>query len=65
MPLTRLPALDVFGVLHQLRRAIAAGDEVEVSARDNLRSLAAVLALARSCEERRPVQVVDELLAGA
>jgi hypothetical protein len=38
---------------------VAAGDEVEVSARDNLRSLAAVLALARSCEERRPVRVAE------
>jgi predicted dehydrogenase len=58
-PLPRLPALDRLGVLHELRRAVAAGDEVEVGARDNLRSLAAVLALARSCEERRPVRVAE------
>jgi predicted dehydrogenase len=64
VPLPRLPALDRLGVLHELRRAIAAGDDVEVSVRDNLRSLAAVLALARSCEERRPIGV-DELLAGS
>jgi predicted dehydrogenase len=60
--LPRLPALDRLGVLHELRRAAAAGDEAEVGARDNLHSLAAVLALARSCEERRPVRL-DEMLA--
>ena len=59
--LPRLPAVDRLGVLHELRRAIATGEEPETSARDNLRSLATVLALARSCDERRPVRV-DELM---
>lgn len=57
-----LPALDRLGVLHELRRAARSGDEPECSARDNLSSLAAVLAMARSSEERRPVPV-DEVLA--
>jgi predicted dehydrogenase len=52
-----LPALDRLGVLHEARRAISAGDEPECSASDNLRTLAAVLALAESSERRRPVQV--------
>lgn len=55
--LPRLPAVDRLGVLHELRRAIATGEEPETSARDNLRSLATVLALARSCDERQPVRV--------
>jgi predicted dehydrogenase len=60
--LPALPALDRLGVLDELRRAVAAGDEPECSAEDNVRSLAGVLALARSTEERRPVRV-DEVLA--
>jgi predicted dehydrogenase len=60
--LPRLAAVDRLGVLHELRRAIDTGDEPETSARDNLRSLATVLALARSCDERRPVKV-EEMLA--
>lgn len=60
--LPSLPALDRLGVLHELRRAVAAGEEPECSAADNLQSLAAVLALARSTEERRPVRI-DEVLA--
>lgn len=61
----RLPALravDRLGVLAELRRALAAGEESETSVGDNLRSLAAVLALARSTEQRRPVEVAE--LAG-
>ena len=61
--LPRLPAVDRLGVLHELRRAIATGQEPETSARDNLRSLATVLALARSCDERQPVRV-DQVLPG-
>jgi predicted dehydrogenase len=56
-----LPALDRLGVLHEARRAIRAGDEPECSAADNVRTLAAVLAIARSTEERRPVRVDDVL----
>lgn len=62
VPLPRLEALDRIGVLHELRRAVTAGVEPECSAADNLRSLAAVLALARSTEQRRPVRV-EEVLA--
>ena len=54
-----LPALDRLGVLHEARRAIRAGDEPECSAADNLRTLAAVLAMARSTETRRPVRVAE------
>jgi predicted dehydrogenase len=54
-----LPALDRLAVLHEARRAIRAGDEPECSAEDNLRTLAAVLAIARSTEERRPVRVEE------
>jgi predicted dehydrogenase len=61
--LPRLPALDRLGVLHELRRAVAADEEPECSATDNLRSLAAVLALTRSSEERRPVRVEEVLAA--
>jgi predicted dehydrogenase len=52
----RVPALDGRGVLHELRRALATGDEPECSASDNIRSLTAVLAIARSSEERRAVK---------
>jgi predicted dehydrogenase len=58
-----LPALDRLGVLHELRRAVRANEEPECSAADNVHSLAAVLALARSTEERRPVRVEEVLLA--
>jgi len=54
-----LPALDRLGVLEEARRAIRAGDEPECSAADNLRTLATVLAIARSTEERRPVRVEE------
>jgi predicted dehydrogenase len=54
-----LPALDRLGVLEEARRAIRAGEEPECSAADNLRTLAAVLAIARSTEERRPVRVEE------
>lgn len=57
-----LAAIDRLGVLHEARRAILAGEEPESSAADNLRTLATVLAMARSTEERRPVRV-DEVLA--
>ena len=60
--LPSLRAIDRLGVLAELRRALAAGDAPECSAADNLRSLAAVLALARSTEERRPV-ALSEVLA--
>ena len=60
-PLPRLPALDRLGVLHELRRAVAAGSQPECSIADNIKSLAAVLALARSTEERRPVPVAEVL----
>ena len=60
--LPSLPAYDRLGVLYELRRAVAAGEEPECSAADNLESLAAVLALARSAEERRPVRL-EEVLA--
>ena len=59
-PLPRLAVTDRVGVLAELRRAIRTGDEPEVSVRDNLRTLATILALARSCDERRPVRV-DEI----
>jgi predicted dehydrogenase len=55
-----LPAVDRLGVLHEARRAIRAGDEPECSASDNVCTLAAVLAVARSTEEQRPVRV-DEV----
>jgi predicted dehydrogenase len=57
--LPRLPVLDRLGVLHDLRAAARDGREPECSARDNLRTLATVLALARSTEERRPVLVSE------
>lgn len=54
--LPSLRALDRLGVLAELRRALSVGDEPECSAADNLRSLAVILALARSTEEHRPVR---------
>jgi predicted dehydrogenase len=57
LQLPALPALDRLGVLHEARRAIREGDEPECSAADNLHTLAAVLALARSTELRAPVAV--------
>jgi predicted dehydrogenase len=62
LALPRLPSLDRLAVLHELRRAVAAGVEPECSAADNVKSLAAALALALSTEERRSVEVA-ELLA--
>jgi predicted dehydrogenase len=59
--LPALPATDRAGVLAELRRALAAGEEPETCAADNLRSLGLVLAIARSTEERRPVRVVEVL----
>ena len=43
-----LPALDRVGVLQELRSAVQDGTPPEVSAADNLRTFAAVLAIARS-----------------
>jgi predicted dehydrogenase len=50
-----LPALDRRGVLWELRRAIATGEQPEAAGADNLVSLAAVVALARSTETGAPV----------
>jgi predicted dehydrogenase len=50
-----LQALDRVGVLDALRRAVLEGRDPEISAADNLRTFAAVLAVARSIDERRPV----------
>ena len=52
-----LPALDRLGVLHEARHAIESGVEPECSAADNLRTLAAILALAESTERQEPVRV--------
>lgn len=52
-----LPELDRRGVLDELRGALTSGRRPESSAADNLRSLAAIFALARSTELRLPVSV--------
>jgi predicted dehydrogenase len=57
VPLPVLPALDRVGVLEELRLAVLEGRPPEVSAADNLRTFAAVLAIARSIDERRPVKL--------
>jgi len=54
--LPRLAAVDRLGVLHELRRAVAEGTPPETSAEDNVKSLAAILAIARSADERRPAR---------
>jgi predicted dehydrogenase len=59
--LPALPAVDRAGVLAELRRALAAGEQPETSVQDNLRSLGLILAIARSTEERRPVRVAEVL----
>jgi predicted dehydrogenase len=56
LALPRLRPLDRIAVLHELRRAIAEGDAPECSAADNVKSLAAIFAVARSVDERRPVR---------
>ncbi len=56
LTLPRLPALDRIGVLKELARAIADGRAPECSAADNVKSLGAVLAMARSAERGRPVR---------
>ena len=61
VPLPVLPAIDRAAVLGELRRAIAEGVAPETSVADNMRSLATILAIARSTEERRPVRV-EEIL---
>jgi predicted dehydrogenase len=58
----KLPSLrwvDRRGVLAELRRAVAAGEQPESTAADNVRSLATILAIARSTDERRPVAVEE------
>jgi predicted dehydrogenase len=61
VPLPRLAVSDRLGVLAELRRAVRTGTEPETGIRDNVHTLAAVLALARSCDERRPVAVEEVL----
>jgi predicted dehydrogenase len=58
-PLPVLPAVDRLGVLHELRRSVTEGARPECSAADNLSTLKAILALARSAETKRPVTVAD------
>jgi predicted dehydrogenase len=53
--LPALPALDRLGVLHELRRAALEGAAPEAGAADNVHSVAAILAIGRSIEERGPV----------
>jgi predicted dehydrogenase len=52
-----VPVLDRAGVLEELRRAVEEGVDPEVTAVDNLKTFAAVLAVARSIDERRPVEL--------
>ncbi len=62
----KLPSLrwvDRRGVLAELRRAVAAGEQPESSAADNVKSLATIFAIARSTDERRPVRVEEVLAA--
>ena len=54
--------VDRRGVLAELRRAVAAGEQPEIHRGGQRQSLAAILAIARSTDERRPVRV-EELLA--
>ena len=51
-----LPALDRLGTLHELRRAIADGTPPETSLEDNLKSLGAVFAMARSTSTGKPAR---------
>jgi predicted dehydrogenase len=55
--LPELGALDRLGVLHELRRAVADGTPPECSAADNIKSLAVILALARSAESKSAVRL--------
>jgi len=52
-----LPVLDRLAMLHELRDAAENGHEPECSARDNLLTLAAVFAAARSTETHGPIRV--------
>ena len=61
LALPRIPALDRAGILADLRAAVASGRVPETAVADNLRSLATTFAMARSAEERRPVDVVELL----
>ena len=61
VPLPRLRAVDRAGVLADLRVAIESGGVPETTVADNLRSLATTLAIARSTEERRPVDIAEVL----
>jgi predicted dehydrogenase len=56
LPPPQVPALDRLGVLEELRRAVEDGVEPEVTAADNLKTFATVLAIARSIDTRRPVK---------
>lgn len=53
--LPRLPALDRLGILRALRQAVRHGVTPESTAADNVQSMRAVLALARSIDEGAPV----------
>ncbi len=55
--LPTLPALDRLGVLHEFRRGIVEGRSPECSADDNLNSLAVILGIASSVEQRGPVHL--------
>jgi predicted dehydrogenase len=59
--LPRLRAVDRTAILVEVRTAVDSGRVPETAATDNLRSLAATLALARSTDERRPVDVAELL----
>lgn len=60
--LPQLRGLDRLGVLLDFRRAVETGEPPECPAADNIHTLATLLALARSTDERRAVRVA-ELLA--
>jgi predicted dehydrogenase len=59
--LPRLPALDRAAILADLRAAVDSDRAPETGVADNLRSLATTFAMARSSEERRPVEVAELL----
>ena len=56
LALPRLAALDRAGVLDHFRRCVETGTAPETCAADNVKSLAVVLALARSTEQGKPVR---------
>lgn len=57
LELPRLAEVGGAGVLRAFRRSVSSGTPAETSLADNLKSLGAVLALARSVEESKPVRV--------